>query len=93
MPLPADVARLSWEAHYTDLITHNLEQGEFRPLLAVLPEMFVAAPAAQGPALFDMLRHWDREIAAMEVLIAERGTPRQQADMRRFMATRRTLDG
>ena len=91
LPLPADVARLSWEAHYTDLITHNLEQGEFRPLLAVLPEMFVAAPAAQGPALFDMLRHWDREIAAMEVLIAERGTPRQQADMRRFMATRRTL--
>ncbi|MFF4550781.1 hypothetical protein ACFY1J_42560 [Streptomyces sp. NPDC001406] len=84
--------RLSWDAFYTDRICSQLAVGEYRLLLSTLTDLVNPGNPqfpVQNIALFNMLRRWDRHFLALERAIAIVGTQRQQADVRRFMFTKK----
>jgi len=87
---PNQLAQLSWELFYTDMIATQLARGEVRVLIQRLPDLVNAElPGIQRNAWFDMLRRWERELVALDELVKVLGSSVQKNDMRRFMDTRR----
>lgn len=87
----ADLAGLSWEVLYTDLIAGQLTRGDYGLLLLTLNDLFnvnLAGFPARSVALFNALRRTERYVLAMERAIDIVGSSGQQASARTFSRTR-----